>query len=409
MDKNSDPWSIEFVTPFTSLTAKFENFDKTKSSSSKRKSFNRARKWISDLLKKPFKISENEKLRHIDIVLAQDMTKALAMPGGVTYDDYLRSCLAPLPAQSHVQTSHIREVSEDALRLNDDEHFQDAEDNSSTPDMVSDGKNFICDTCDSVFSENDQLKTHMNTVHEGKNSFNCAVCESVFPGKDQLVSHVNSAHKGKNSFKCEICGCEFAEYEGLKRHKEAAHKMTENSKSPTKISSVKCNVCGKNLMNENELKNHIATAHGASTSSATNGDTLVTGNSSINLKPVCKFVWLNENCKTQDCPRAHPPRCSNPDCLIMDRGLPRWRILQCRDWHGRPKEKRKNIKNYQFFKPQTRVNRREHKFQSTVSWGPPMQSSHSQPSLANIPVWQEFAPSQNQYVKPDPTYNPYQF
>ena len=61
-----NPWTIDVITPSDSLISKFAKWDKTKTSSSKRRSFNRARKWISDLLKRPFKIHENEKLRHID-------------------------------------------------------------------------------------------------------------------------------------------------------------------------------------------------------------------------------------------------------------------------------------------------------------------------------------------------------
>lgn len=66
-------------------------------------------------------------------------------------------------------------------------------------------------------------------------------------------------------------------------------------------------------MNENELKNHIASTHGASTLRSR------PRNSIINLKPVCKSIWLDETCKIRDCPRAHPPRCSKPDCLILDK------------------------------------------------------------------------------------------
>ena len=82
MDNNIDPCSVEFVTPSDTLIAKFATWDKTKSNASKRRSFNRARKWISDLLKRPFNIPENEKLRHIDTAKAlEDMIDNMAMPG----------------------------------------------------------------------------------------------------------------------------------------------------------------------------------------------------------------------------------------------------------------------------------------------------------------------------------------
>ena len=109
--KNFNVWTVDVVTPSNSLISKFDKYDKTKSSASKRRSFNRARKWISDLLRRPFKIPENDKLRHIDITLAlEDMTNCLAMPGGINYEEYLKSCLA-LPIMDSSQTPTISTLS----------------------------------------------------------------------------------------------------------------------------------------------------------------------------------------------------------------------------------------------------------------------------------------------------------
>ena len=104
-----DPWNIQVVTPSAGLILKFESWDNIRSFAPKRRSFNRARKWISDLLKRPFKIPENEKLRHYDTAKAlDDMINALAIPGGKTYEEYLISCLAPMPIQDQVQNSPLR-------------------------------------------------------------------------------------------------------------------------------------------------------------------------------------------------------------------------------------------------------------------------------------------------------------
>ena len=98
VDVELNPWTVEIVTPSDNLIATFEKWDKTKSTAPRLRSFNRARKWISNLLKRPFKVPEAHKLRHIDTLNAlEDMINATAMPGGVTYEEYLRSCLAPLP------------------------------------------------------------------------------------------------------------------------------------------------------------------------------------------------------------------------------------------------------------------------------------------------------------------------
>ena len=105
MESNStsiNPGTVDVVTPSDSLIAKFEEWDKTKSTASRLRSFNRARKWVSNLLKRPFKVPEAHKMRHIDTLNAlENMINAMAMPGGVSYDDYLRSCLAPLPVQKY--------------------------------------------------------------------------------------------------------------------------------------------------------------------------------------------------------------------------------------------------------------------------------------------------------------------
>ena len=151
-------------------------------------------------------------------------------------------------------------------------------------------------------------------------------------------------------------------------HGPSTSKAVHEEKEP-----FSCNICSKNFKAENDLNIHIANTHAPSTSSS-------------NLKPVCKSIWQNETCKTLDCPKAHPPRCENPDCLIIDQGLLCRKTLQCRKWHGLPKEKKNNR---HFSKPQTRRNRTFSRF-----------SSHVKSFNADIPVWQELNPSsQNCWFK----------
>ena len=56
------PWNVDIVTPSDTLIAKFYEFDKTKSTAPKLRSFNRAKKWVSNLLRKPFKVPEAHRL-----------------------------------------------------------------------------------------------------------------------------------------------------------------------------------------------------------------------------------------------------------------------------------------------------------------------------------------------------------
>ena len=61
MDKNMNPWTIEIVTPSDLLISKFEEFDRTRSTALWLRSFNRARKWISNLINKPLKVPETQR------------------------------------------------------------------------------------------------------------------------------------------------------------------------------------------------------------------------------------------------------------------------------------------------------------------------------------------------------------
>ena len=360
--KNFDPWSLEVITPSESLISKFYKFDKTKSSVTKRRAFNRARKWISDLLKRPFNIPDSDRMRHIDVLMAlEDMTNQLAMPGGVTYEKYLKSCLAPpLPIKDQVhipktitqdlnhedndkQESSENPNDEEASEIfNDEEHFQDAEDKSSTTQNeesndTSDSKTPLkCEICDQVFSQNRDLQSHISEVHEGKKSYKCKSCAAEFSTQSDLNDHIATAHAASSS----------TVHEGQK--------------------TFQCNVCDSQFAVQSNLKNHMRSAH--------------EGNTTLKLRPICKSIWLNLTCQTEDCDRAHPERCDNPDCFITDQGLSNWRTLQCRKWHSRPKEKK--IKTEQPFNF-----RRPHK-KSPRSWKSPMLPPNGQYFRADIPIWQ---------------------
>ena len=52
LNQKLSPWNVEIVTPSPYLIKIFEDFDKTKSTAPKLRSFNRAKKWISKGTKK---------------------------------------------------------------------------------------------------------------------------------------------------------------------------------------------------------------------------------------------------------------------------------------------------------------------------------------------------------------------
>ena len=123
-----------------------------------------------------------------------------------------------------------------------------------------------------------------------------------------------------------------------------------------------------------------------------------TNPSVVTLNPVCKSIWLGSICQTTDCPRAHPQRCSNPDCLVMDQGLPRWRVLQCRRWHHNPKPKKKPQKKENHYFPRSASH--------TKTYWPPLPPNRRAPvfstgcNQSTIPVWlNHHSPLQNQWSK----------
>ena len=80
------------------------------------------------------------------------------MLGGKTYEEHLRSCLAPLPIQ-HESVASVKDLSEN---INDEEHFLDSEDEKSSD------------------QENTDLNKHVVTVLDGKTSLKCKVSDLVF-------------------------------------------------------------------------------------------------------------------------------------------------------------------------------------------------------------------------------------
>jgi hypothetical protein len=104
MDKNVDPWNKDVkITPSPSLIQLFQDWNQTKSTVKKLCSFNRAKQWIALLLKRPVEIPNGHKMRLVDHLAAIDHM-ALAHQSGISHDDYLRSCLAPIaPIQTEAE------------------------------------------------------------------------------------------------------------------------------------------------------------------------------------------------------------------------------------------------------------------------------------------------------------------
>ena len=76
------------------------------------------------------------------------------------------------------------------------------------------------------FTNKQNLKKHVEAVHEGIKTFKCSVCDvefannynpqiqewyiSSFANKQNLKKHVETVHEGIKPFKCSICDVKFA-------------------------------------------------------------------------------------------------------------------------------------------------------------------------------------------------------
>ena len=309
-----DPWNMEFIDPSEYLISMFDKFDNTKSSASKRRSFHRAKKWISDLLQLPYKISDNDKLRHIDVVKAlEDMTKCLAMPGGMSYDEYLKLCLKASPTSAQIAISDNNKTQEVPETPSEEENFQDAEDTEEIHKINS--------------------ATQLPSASKNGDS------EKILKNKSEttLLSAVDNDTSGKN---------------------EEIHTIDSATQLP---STSKNGVSGKILKNVSETP---------LSSAANNGTTekIISKNANLNRKTVCRSIWVDKACQTINCPHAHPERCKDPDCFILDQGLPRWKVLQCRNWHHQPKGNTRIIGR----NPQSRISkpRPQKSNQGVIGWTP---------------------------------------
>ena len=83
----------------------------------------------------------------------------------------------------------------------------------------------------------DNLKKHIQTVHEGKNQFKCNFCDHECATNYHLKRHIEGVHERIKPFKCNICDYESATKANLNKHVESVHEGIKPFKP------FKCNSC----------------------------------------------------------------------------------------------------------------------------------------------------------------------
>ena len=162
MDKNVDPWNMDIkITPSANLIQLFHDWNQTKSSVKKLCAYNRAKQWVSLLLNRPEETPNSHKMRLTDHLAAIDHM-AVAHRSGISHDDYLRSCLAPI---APIQTEdNIAKVD-----TNVEVVINDAVVNTEESDQVPEGTQ----------SQNEGVKSPSDVIKD--NAYQ-PICASIWKG-----------------------------------------------------------------------------------------------------------------------------------------------------------------------------------------------------------------------------------
>ena len=113
-------------------------------------------------------------------------------------------------------------------------------------------KNFKCETCDQSFVTKQILIRHKEIVHEGKKPFKCPQCEYQTSQKGNLNKHISNVHEGKKPFQCNQCKYSSAYEHHLKHHISSVHDG---------IKPFICNVCNAGFSRNSYLESHISFVH----------------------------------------------------------------------------------------------------------------------------------------------------
>ncbi|GAB0094060.1 hypothetical protein DMENIID0001_092810 [Sergentomyia squamirostris] len=126
-----------------------------------------------------------------------------------------------------------------------------------------DSKETICSICNHEFSTKQNLKRHIEDIHEkGEKSkddkaFQCSQCDLSFKNHYYLTKH-QGIHTSKKKNVCPICGQEYSTKQNLRRHIEDIHDKVKKSKGKE---SYQCNMCEMMFKNHYFLTKHRAIHH----------------------------------------------------------------------------------------------------------------------------------------------------
>ena len=111
---------------------------------------------------------------------------------------------------------------------------------------------FKCETCGKLFSDKSKVMKHAKTVHEGIKEYKCESCGKSYAYKESLRDHIKTVHQDKREFECKSCGKKYKIIKQLHSHIRIVHEK----KLP-----YKCEFCNNFFSAPSILKNHVEIVH----------------------------------------------------------------------------------------------------------------------------------------------------
>ena len=90
------------------------------------------------------------------------------------------------------------------------------------PKPIKVGDIYKCVDCDEEFKTIMGAQIHKQTVHD-KIRYDCHLCEKQFSQQSNLKTHIENHHQQMRKYKCDTCDYCFKDNRGLKRHIKNVH------------------------------------------------------------------------------------------------------------------------------------------------------------------------------------------
>jgi len=111
-------------------------------------------------------------------------------------------------------------------------------------------KKHVCFICGFTTLIEEDLRTHINTIHTKLKTHLCSICGFSTAFKSRLKRHIECVHKKLKPYKCLFCSFTAARKESLKPHFHSIHNKLH-----------KCDTCDYATYNKSSLKIHIDDTH----------------------------------------------------------------------------------------------------------------------------------------------------